>query len=190
MNGLRSLPVRRFQTGGSTGGFSVGPAAPSSPAIGMMGLTAPAMAVNTPVASFNVTPMDVVSLAVPALAPVNMAVNAINALAAMNTTQDPAPISNMDTMSEEAAAEAAAAEAAAAAANADTDAANVGLASMNESVAAENAAEDSSTAAVSAAVDSVDAAVGAAAAAAAADAADAAANAGIVTGKQIGRAHV
>lgn len=89
--GLASLPVKRFQDGG----FSIGPAAPSSPAIGLGGLTAPAVSIGTPIGEIGVTPMDMVSLAVPALAAPNMAINAINALAAFNAQQEPAPVTTL-----------------------------------------------------------------------------------------------
>jgi len=72
--GLASLPVRRFQSGGSTGG----------------GLFSP----MTSVMGVNVTPMDVVSLfAPPPVGVINAVVNAYNAFTAK---QDPAPIESRE----------------------------------------------------------------------------------------------
>jgi hypothetical protein len=72
--GLASLPVRRFQSGGSTGG----------------GLFSP----MTSVMGVNVTPMDVVSLfAPPPVGVINAVVNAYNAFTAK---QDPAPVESRE----------------------------------------------------------------------------------------------
>lgn len=77
MNGLAAYrPVKRYDSGGSISGD-----------IGSVG------GLNAPFASFgpfSITPMDVVSMAVPAVAPVNMALNAFQALSNMTQQQQEA----------------------------------------------------------------------------------------------------
>ena len=91
--GLASLPVRRFQSGGSTG-FSVGTAPATS---GFMDTAFSPVegtpVVNTPFGTIGLSPATIAGLAAPQLAAPLSVVNAVmSAYNAFTAKQDPAPI--------------------------------------------------------------------------------------------------
>ncbi len=156
MNGIASLPAKRFQKGGL-----------SDTSIG--GLFAP-----TQVGPFSVTPASMIGLVAPP--PISAPLAALSAYNAFMAKQDPAPIMEAKTAAEVEAAQAAKDATIAAVQDAEDQALGQ-LAAMTQQQAQEQAEQDAapSPAAVSAAVtaaqdavDSVDAAEGAAAATAAA----------------------
>ena len=163
--GLASLPTQRFQSGG--------------PAIGLGGLTAPAVSIGP----IGVTPADIGIAALSAmnapvaapLAAVNTAINALNALSAMNAAHAAANAPASSTPAE---------GDIAAAAQEATDAVDAaeGLAAMNAANAQAQAAEDAATTSAAQTAAMVDAVNDAEANAAAVDAAAAAAAAAATAG--------
>jgi hypothetical protein len=156
MNGIASLPAKRFQKGGL-----------SDTSIG--GLFTP-----TQVGPLSVTPASMIGLVAPPALSVPLGL--LSAYNAFTAKQDPAPISEAKTAAEVEAAQAAKDATIAAAQDAEDQALGQ-LAAMTQQQAQEDAQEDAApspaavsdaVAAAQAAVDSVDAAEGAAAAAAAA----------------------
>ena len=91
--GLASLPVRRFQSGGSTG-FSVGTAPAGG---GFFGGIEGTPTVNTPVGQLSISPATVFGLVAPQIAAPLSVINAVvSAYNAFTAKQDPAPIESRE----------------------------------------------------------------------------------------------